>query len=187
MGQYFCSNFTFFFCLSWLLPYLKTRYALGMVEAGLYAAIPLLAGAFANWVAGALIDWIYRQGRWPASRKIPAGAGFVLAAVGFVASPCMTTAPGSILALLLAVCGAEMTIAPSWTVCIDIGQQRAGTVSSTINMAGNLGAFLTALAFPYLLKWTGTPDSFFYAGAALSVLAAGAWLLTHPDRPLGKE
>ena len=40
MGQYFCSNFTFFFCLTWLFPYLKTRYSLGMVEAGLYAAIP---------------------------------------------------------------------------------------------------------------------------------------------------
>ena len=53
MGQYFASNFTFFFCLSWLFPYLKTRYALGMVEAGFYAAAPPLAGAFGNWTAGA--------------------------------------------------------------------------------------------------------------------------------------
>ena len=25
-----------------------------------------------------------------------------------------------------------------------------------MNMAGNLGSFVTALAFPYLLAWTGT-------------------------------
>lgn len=187
MGQYFCSNFTFFFCLSWLFPYLKSRYALGMVETGLYAAIPPLAGAFANWVAGAMIDWIYRRGQWSASRKIPASVGFILAMAGFVVSPHMTTAIGSVLALSLAVFGAEMTISPSWTVCIDIGRQRAGTVSSTMNMAGNLGSFITALAFPYLLKWTGTPDSFFYVGAGLSMLAAGAWLLTHPEKPLEHE
>ncbi len=53
MGQYFASNFTFFFCLTWLFPYLKSRYSLGMVEAGFYAAAPPLAGAFGNWTAGA--------------------------------------------------------------------------------------------------------------------------------------
>ena len=41
-----------------------------------------------------------------------------------------------------------------------------GTVSGTMNMAGNLGSFVTALAFPYLLKWTGTHNTFFYVGAA---------------------
>ena len=34
MAQYFCSNFTFFFCLTWLFPYLKGLYQLGLVEAG---------------------------------------------------------------------------------------------------------------------------------------------------------
>jgi ACS family glucarate transporter-like MFS transporter len=184
MGQYFCSNFTFFFCLSWLFPYFKSRYNLGMVEAGFYAAAPPLAGAFGNWAAGGLIDWIYRRGRWTASRRAPAIMGFVLAATGLVACVHMDTALGAIVCLSLAVFGADMTIAPSWTVCIDIGRQHAGTVSGTMNMAGNLGSFVTALAFPYLLKWTGTHDTFFYVGAVLNVAAVTAWLGTRPDRKL---
>lgn len=184
MVQYFCSNFTFFFCLSWLPSYIKSRYGLGLVEAGFYAALPLLCGAFANWVAGALIDWIYRRGRWSVSRKAPAMLGFSLAAIGLLASTRMATAPGAIACLSLAVFGAEMTIAPSWTVCIDIGRRNAGTVSGTMNMAGNIGSFLTALAFPYLLQWTGSHNAFFYLGAILNIAAVFAWLGTRPERAL---
>src|SRR6185503_11107170 len=96
MGQYFCSNFTFFFCLTWLFPYLKSRYQLGMVEAGFYAAAPPLMGAIGNWTAGALIDWIYRRGNWTLSRLAPAMVGFFLAAVGLLASLQMETALGAI-------------------------------------------------------------------------------------------
>jgi MFS transporter, ACS family, glucarate transporter len=184
MGQYFASNFTFFFCLTWLFPYLKSRYALGMVEAGFYAAAPPLAGAFGNWTAGAVIDWVYRRGRWTASRRAPAIFGFLLAAGGLIACVQMDSALGAIVCLSVAVFGADMTIAPSWTVCIDIARKHAGTVSGTMNMAGNLGSFITALAFPYLLKWTGTHNTFFYVGAAFSVAAVGAWFVVRPDRKL---
>lgn len=184
MGQYFCSNFTFFFCLSWLFPYLKSRYELGMVETGLYAAMPPLAGALGNWVAGLLVDRLYRRGRWIPSRRIPAILGFLLSAAGLVVSVFMDTPLGAIGCLSLAVFGADMTLAPSWSACIDIGRRSAGTVSGTMNMAGNLGSFVTSLAFPYLLAWTGTHSTFFLVGAVLNSLAAVGWLFTSPDRPL---
>ena len=110
--------------------------------------------------------------------------GFILAASGLVACVQMDTALGAIVCLSLAVFGADMTIAPSWTVCIDIGRRHAGTVSGTMNMAGNLGSFVTALAFPYLLKWTGSHNTFFYVGAVLNVAAVAAWMATRPDRKL---
>lgn len=184
MGQYFCSNFTFFFCLSWLFPYLKSRYALGMVETGFYAAMPPLAGALGNWVAGLLVDWLYRRGRWIPSRRIPAILGFLLSAAGLVVSVFMDTPLGAIGCLSVAIFGADMTLAPSWSVCIDIGRRHSGAVSGTMNMAGNLGSFVTSLAFPYLLDWTGTHNAFFLVGAVLNGLAAFGWLFTRPDRSL---
>ena len=53
-----------------------------------------------------------------------------------------------------------------------------------MNMAGNIGSFVTALAFPYLSAWTGSVRPFFFIGAGLNVLAVGMWLLTRPRRPL---
>ena len=165
---------------------MKTRYSLSLVEAGFYAAAPPLAGAFGNWVSGAIIDGIYRRGKWTASRRIPAIFGFTLATVGILVSMHMDEPLAAIAWLSVSVFGADMTLAPSWSVCIDIGRKHAGTVSGSMNMAGNLGSFVTALAFPYLLQWTGSNQAFFYAGAALNFAAVFAWCLTRPEKKLGE-
>ena len=185
MGQYFCSNFTFFFCLTWLFPHLRAAYHLEPIHAGLFAAAPLLAGSLGNWSGGLLVDRLYRRGAWGPSRRWPAIAGFTLAAAGLVGCAQAGSAPAAVAFLSLAVFGADMTLPPSWSLCIDIGRGHAGKVSGTMNMAGNLGAFVTSLAFPYLRLWTGSTTPFFVAGAVLNVLAALAWAAVRPERALG--
>lgn len=184
MVQYFCSNFTFFFSLTWLYPHIKETYDLGSVEAGWYTAAPLVAGALGNVFSGWLMDQIYRSGRWRLSRQVPAVAGFGLAAIGLVVSLFMDTPLGSIFWLSIAIFGADMTLSPSWAFCTDIGRSNAGAVSGTMNMAGNIGSFVTSLAFPYLLEWTESVNTFFYVGAALNVLAIWIWFGVRPERPL---
>lgn len=182
MLQYFCSNFTFFFCLTWLMPHLKEKYALEFVNAGMYASVPLLFGAFGNWVSGWLVDRLYKAGHWQLSRRLPAMIGFGLAAVGLVGSANMESITGAVVFLSLAIFGADMTLSPSWAFCIDVGKRNAGAVSGTMNMAGNIGSFLTALAFPYIKVWTGSVMPFFYTGAALAILAVAAWALMNPKK-----
>lgn len=182
MGQYFASNFTFFFALTWLFPHLKATYNLEAVEAGFYASAPLIFGAVGNWFSGWLVDFIYKGGRWNASRIIPAVVGFSLAALGLIGSVYMDTALWAVVFLSLAIFGADMTLAPSWSLCVDIGKEHAGMVSGTMNMAGNIGSFITALAFPYLQDWTGSVTPFFFVGAGLNFLAILFWLNIRADR-----
>jgi ACS family glucarate transporter-like MFS transporter len=184
MGQYVASNFTFFFCLTWLLPHLSAQYGLSAAAAGWYAMAPLLAGMVGNWAGGALVDAVYRRGRWRLSRRLPATLGFALAAGGLLASLTQSDVTAVVACLALAIFGADMTIPPSWSLCIDIGRRNAGAVSGTMNMAGNLGAFVTALAFPYLKEWTGSVVPFFLVGSGLNLLAVAAWGFIRPDRPL---
>ncbi len=184
MIQYFCSNFTFFFCLSWLFPYLKKTYELGTLEAGWYSSAPFVAGALGNVTAGVIVDSIYRAGHWKLSRQVPARVGFALAALGVLISLRMETAAGAVFWFSIAIFGADMTLAPSWAFCTDIGRKHSGAVSGTMNMAGNIGSFVTSLAFPYLLVWTGRPTMFFYVAAALNGLAILLWLMVQPQRPL---
>lgn len=184
MGQYFSSNFTFFFCLTWLFPHLKVKYGLDTMEAGFYSAAPLIFGALGNWFSGWLVDRIYRTGDWTRSRKLPAIIGFSLAAVGVLASVYMTEVTGAIFFISMAVFGADMTLSPSWSTCIDLGKEHSGAVSGTMNMAGNLGSFLTALAFPYMLSLTGSDKPFFFLTAALNLLAIPIWLAIKPRQPI---
>lgn len=184
MGQYFASNFTFFFCLTWLFPYLQRTYSLQAAEAGLLSAAPLVSGAVGNWIGGWTVDALYRRTHVRRSRQVPAVIGFLLAAAGLVSSLAATDMYMKVGALSVAVFGADMTLPPSWAFCIDIGRRHAGAVSGTMNMAGNLGSFVTSLAFPYLLVWTGSPSPFFVVGATLNVGAAMLWLGARPDRPI---
>lgn len=182
--QYFCSNFTFFFALTWLFPYFKETYNLSAMDAGWYTSAPFIAGAIGNWVGGGMIDNIFRKGKMNLSRKLPAIIGFSLAALGLIGCVFANSALVAVIAISVAIFGADMTLPPSWTLCVDIGRRSAGAVSGTMNMAGNIGSFLTALAFPYLTAWLGGAQAFFYVAAALNVLAIFLWLRVKAEEGL---
>ena len=187
MVQYIGSNFIFFFMLTWLFPYIKAKYNLNLVATGFYSMLPLLAGAVGNWVSGYAVDTIYKKGNWKLSRQIPAIIGFGLVIVGILASLYMDTPLGAVLWLSLAIFGADMTLSPSWSFCMDIGREHSGKVSGMMNMAGNLGAFATALAFPYLQSWTGSNEPFFYIAAGLGAISIFCWLNMDPLKKISDE
>jgi ACS family glucarate transporter-like MFS transporter len=187
MLQYMASNFTFYFTLTWMYPYLKDRFELGGVEAGLYAMVPLLAGALGNWTSGIWVDQLYKKRTITLSRRLPAITGFILAAAGMLIMARIDTPQVAILFLAIAIFGADMTLSPSWAFCIDIGKENAGAVSGTMNMAGNLGAFVTIIAFPYLYEWTGSFQPFFYVCMVLSAIAIALWLSMDPLKVIGNR
>lgn len=185
MAQYFASNFTFFFSLGWAYPFIKERFDLPPVQAGMLAAVPLLCGAFGNWFAGWLLDRIYKAGNWRRSRRLPAIIGFLLATFGISAFVFIENPYVAIVFLSIAIFGADMTLSPSWSFCMDIGKANSGVVSGTMNMAGNVGSFLTALAFPYMKEWAGSPQPYFLLAAGLNLMAVGCWWAMRPDQEIG--
>jgi ACS family glucarate transporter-like MFS transporter len=110
--------------------------------------------------------------------------GFALAAVGLLASIQAREIGPAIAWFSLAIFGADMTITPSWSVCIDIGRKHSGAISGTMNMAGNLGSFVSPLLFTGLWSRTGSEESFFVCAAALNVAALVAWIFVRPERTL---
>lgn len=187
MVQYICSNFTFYFSLTWMYPYIQERFQLGLVEAGFYTSVPLIAGAIGNWLAGIMVDAIYRKGNWKLSRRLPAIIGFGISAIGMIMVTQVSSPALSVAFMALAVFGADMTLSPSWAFCIDIGKENVGVVSGTMNMAGNLGAFVTIIAFPYLFKWTNHYEPFFYICAGLSLIAIVMWSTLNPEKSITNE
>lgn len=195
MIQYIGSNFTFYFTLTWMFPYLKEALKGSGNAASFYAMAPLIGGAIGNWVSGWLVDKIYKTGNLTASRRIPAIAGFTIATVGVIMTTQATSDVSQVLYLTLAIFGADMTLSPSWAFCIDIGQENAGAVSGTMNMAGNLGAFSSILIFGYLadhlIKSGVDPkealagnDMFFYICACLSGISIIMWLFMNPNKTI---
>lgn len=192
MLQYFASGVTYFITLSWLFPYMKEQWGEG---ATVYAPVPLILGMFAHWMSGTLITFLYHKGFHASSRRIPAMVGFALAALGLIICTRITdiSAVTFIAYFSLAIFGVEMTIAPSWTFCIDIGGKSSGAVSGTMNMLGNLGSATSAILFPFFVasitipffaEKTGTANSFFVFAAVLNIVGLICWLFMDPMRKL---
>ena len=96
MTQYFCSNFTFFFALTWLYPYVKKTYELSPEQAGILAAIlPFWAGRWGTISPARSSTPLYRANQFQLSRRLPAVVGFSLATVGLLVSLHMSTATGA--------------------------------------------------------------------------------------------
>ncbi len=187
MGQYFGSNFIFFFCLTWMFPYLKERFDITLAAASVYSMFPLIAGACGNWFSGALVDWIYKMGHWKWSRSIPAITGFGLVGIAVIGILSSQEVLSAVVWLSVAVFGADMTLSPSWSFCVDIGKKNAGAVSGTMNMAGNVGSFVTGIAFPYLVLWTGTSDTFFIIAGLLVIFSIVAWIFMDPSKQINSH
>ena len=180
MTQYFSGNFTFFICLSWMLPYLQSRYQLSLSDAAGYSMIPLLAGGAAQWSSGFLVDFLYRS-RWRNwSRRLPAITGFMLAATAIFLVSSMKSPAAAVACFAIATFGADMTISPSWVYCIDIGGRNSGAVSGSMNMLGNLGSFVSANAFPFLYGITGSAFAYFAIAALLNVISIVCWIYMRP-------
>ena len=193
MFQYSASNITFFVSITWLQPYIKETWG---NEFAYVASLPLLCGAVALWVSGYMVTHLHRLEMPVVSRRLPAVTGYVVGAIGLLL--CTQTVESEtvwpfIACFSLAIFGVEMTLSSSWAFCMDIGGSRSGAVSGAMNMVGNMGAALSAVAFPYFVanvtipyfaETVGTANSFFVFAAVMNILAVIAWMFMNPLRKL---
>ena len=185
MLQYFASNVTFFICLSWLPSYIRNRWP-DDPNAIYYSAVPLIFAAFAQWTAGSLVTVLYNRGLHMGSRRITAIIGFTLGVVGLILAAntdnfaFLTTDQAQlywfVLCFAVATFGVDMTLSPSWTFCNDIGGANSGAVSASMNMVGNIGAALSAIAFPMFAN----ANHFFYMAAGINLSAIVIWCFMDP-------
>jgi ACS family glucarate transporter-like MFS transporter len=193
MFQYAASNITFFVSITWLQPYIVETWGDQYKH---LASLPLLCGAVALWISGYAVTTLHKMGMPVLSRRLPAMIGYLLGATGLLLCT-QTVESASIWPFLacfaLATFGVELTLSPSWAFCMDIGGERSGAVSAAMNMVGNMGAAVSAVAFPYFVgnvtipffaETTGTANSFFVFAASMNVLAVFAWLFMNPLREL---
>jgi len=197
MLQYFCSNVTFFISLTWLPSYLKNQWP-DNPRAIYFSAVPLIFAAFANWVAGSMVTGLYKKGYHVGSRRVTAIVGFSLGVIGLILAMqarnlnFLVTDEAQlywfVFCFALATFGVDMTLSPSWAFCNDIGGANSGAVSGSMNMVGNIGAALSAIAFPLLLnEETGSANTFFMLAAGLNFVAIVTWCFMNPRRISDKK
>jgi ACS family glucarate transporter-like MFS transporter len=71
----------------------------------------------------------------------------------------------------------------SWALPLDLGRRAAGSIAGAMNMAGQLGSFLSSLAFGYMVEAFGYSRALLPL-AAMTVLSAIVYSRIDPTKPL---
>jgi MFS family permease len=143
---------------------------------GVYASLPLLAGAAGDLLGGSTSDrWAKRFGNLKLARRGVAIAGFLLAGSFIVPATLTHNSMASVLYSCVAVFGLEVTVGVSWAIPLDIGGEYAGSVAAIMNTFGNLGSAVSPILLAYLVGLYGWNIPFLICsvlcvgGAALSI------------------
>jgi MFS family permease len=211
-AQYACLSYGWYFYITWLPTYLKDARGVDIksnalmkwladglegslspvmtlqVLAAALGGIPLLFGGFGSLAAGIISTrLIARTGRVTLVRRTFGFIGLTGAATLLMTSFYIRDPLWAMLTMGMASFFNDTTLPGSWTTCMDVGGQYAGTVSGSMNMLGNFGGMVGPIVVGYVLAWTHRDWQLaFVISAAIYFLGAICWLFIDPVTPLEK-
>jgi sugar phosphate permease len=177
--SYVAMNFVFYLITFWGFLYLVQARHFSVLQGGLSASLPLLAGALGagvgGWAGGACTA---RFGARTGLRivpliTLPASAAFLLLAVHAV------TAAAALAGLSAAFCLLEMNEGVFWAASMEIGREDAVAAGAILNTGGNLGGVI-ATPIVAALSGAGNWTAPFVAGTACALFSAAIWLAIDP-------
>src|SRR5437867_4194846 len=166
--SYFASGFGFQFFVTWLPTYFMREHGLSLQKSGMFAAMPLAAGAIGCVMGGVIADFITRRtGSVMLGRRSVGVSGFLLGAIGYTAAIHVHSPEAGIAFLALASGAHDLTLPVLWATTTDAGGRFGGTASGFVNFASTLSGMLAPLAAAGLERAFGSFHAVFYAAAGL--------------------
>ena len=208
--QYFCLTYGWFFYVTWLPTYLKETRGLELdqnafmlwlgnvlrelltpettrtVLVAALAGIPLFFGGLGAIVCGLVTPHLVRQtGSVARTRQTIAVLGFTGAAALLVSSAYIRDPLLAMLAMGLASFCNDLTMPGSWSTCMDVGAEYAGTLSGSMNMMGSIGAAIAPLVIGIILDSSGRNWALtFWISGIIYFLGGLCWLWLDPVTPI---
>ena len=184
--QYFCFGYGWYFYITWLPTYVKEARGLELQKGALLSGLPLFFGGFACIFSGWFAGWLVRRGFALARvRRSLAQFGYWGAAIMLLLSPRIADPVWAMVAMGLASFSLDLALPVCWRTAMDVGGKYAGTISGTMNMAGQIGGALGPIVVGYILQymnhnWTLT----FAISAAIYALGGLCWIWIDPVTPV---
>jgi len=187
--QYFCFSYGWYFYITWLPTYLKEARGLELQKGAFLAGFPLFFGGISSLLCGTFsVRLARRLGDVAKTRRLLAYTGYFGATAMLLVSMQIHDPLWAMISMGLASFALDISLPGSWNTCIDVGGRCAGTLSGSMNMAGNIAGGVAPVAIGYILKFTGHNWLItFWISAAIYVLGGLCWMLIDPVTPIEKS
>ena len=184
-GQHFCRTAGQIFFASWFATYLQETRNVSVAQSGFLNSLPLVAIVLGSFIGGTISDIVLARSksRWLARTGVAVCSMLVCAAFVF----CAYFIRQPLLAVLVISLGSFFAAIGgpcAYSVSIDMGGRHVAIAFATMNMIGNLGAFLFIRLVPNIIEWTGSWDGVLVLFGALYLIAAVFWAMLNPNRQI---
>jgi MFS transporter, ACS family, glucarate transporter len=144
-----------YFYLSWLHTYLQRGRGFTENEMKLWSTLPFIIGACGNLFGGFLSDILVAKYGLKIGRRTIGAAGLALSGMFMLGCSQVESKQLAVIFLALGYGCMDCMLPVSWAVCMDIGKKYSGAVSGSMNMAGQVGSFLSSVLFGYMVDFFG--------------------------------
>jgi ACS family glucarate transporter-like MFS transporter len=183
------TNIGWVFLVTWFPRYLLENHQVPILERGLMASTPLIAGWFGMLGGGRLTDFLVaRMGlRW--GRRMPWAFSRYIGMIAFLICPLLNEPWAATIVLSIVAISTDLGTASAWAFCQDVGGKYVGSILGWGNMWGNLGATISPILLAWVFESWGWTYMFWVCAAAF--LAAGSFAMgidaTIPIAPREQE
>jgi len=184
----FMYSYAFWIYLAWLPTYLVEARGFTLVKMGIFASLPMLAGAVGDTVGGWISDFLLERTKNAkfARRSVPM-FGLIMAAL-LMTPGGLTDSPYLAVSLLTAgLFCLEMAIAAYYTVCLDVAQESAGSATGMVSCLGNLGSAISPMVFGAIVYYGNSWVWPFVIASVILLIGAALWMWVDPTLPLTVE
>jgi ACS family glucarate transporter-like MFS transporter len=176
-----------YFYLSWLPNYLQKGRGFTENELQIYAVLPFGAGIIGNLFGGTLSDYLVKTKGLRFGRVVVGTTGLAVSACCLLATALTPNKYAAVVFLTLGYGAMDCMLPVSWALCLDVGKKYAGAVTGAMNMAGQIGSFLTSVAFGKMVEYFGNYNTPLIPMSVMLLISAVLYTRINPAEQLIPE
>jgi predicted MFS family arabinose efflux permease len=183
MLMYHCFCYGSFWFLVWTASYLAEEKGMDTGLLAGFTALPFILGAFANFAGGFSSDALVKRMGLKWGRRVIGAGGVGLAGILMLVSLLIENPYMAAFVLALAFAASDFMLPNCWAVCLDIGQDNAGSVTGAMNTAGQAGSAVVSAYYGILVEQYGWNYPLVLI-ACMSLISALLWFKIDPTQKL---
>jgi predicted MFS family arabinose efflux permease len=182
-AMYFCYGYTLYFYLTWLPTYLSKVRGFSTAGTSIIHAVVLLSSGAACVLGGKLTDYLVKTRSLRVGRSI-AVVSMPLSGLFLALASLSSSNTACAIFLSLAAGMLDLGLGGMWSVCHDVGQGAAGTITGCMNMFGNFGGTISPVVLGYLVQWYGSWVLPLMIASVVSTMSGILMLTVNPNKRL---
>ena len=184
ISMYWFYAWATWFFFSWFPTFMEKGRGFEMKELNWAIAVPFLMSMIGNISGGYLTDYLAKRYGIKTGRRVMGVSGLAISSVFMFLAAFI---PGKMqVFVFLSLCFGvlDMMLPSAWAVCLDVGKKYGGAISGAMNTAGNIGGFVCASMFGYLMKATGNYNFPLFVISGMLVIGAFLFFFIDASKPI---